>query len=57
LADKATFLTYALIPTSLCAALGLLARSLRRYRRVLLTAGAVALLCGTALALAVEVIA
>jgi hypothetical protein len=57
LADKATLLTYALIPTSLCAALGLLARPLRRYRRVLLTAGAVALLCGTAMALAVEVIA
>jgi len=57
LADKATLFTYALIPTSLCALLGILARPVRRYRRVLLAAGAAALYCGAVMALAVEVIA
>ena len=57
LADKATLLTYALIPTSLCALLGILARPVRRYRRALLGAGVAALYCGAVMALAVEVIA
>jgi len=57
LADKATLLTYALIPTSLCALLGILARPVRRYRRALLGAGTAALYCGAVMALAVEVIA
>lgn len=57
LADKATLLTYALILISLCALLGILAQPVRRYRRMLLAAGVVALVCGVAMALAVEVLA
>jgi hypothetical protein len=57
LADKATLLTYALFPTSLCALLSILARPVRRYRRVLLAGGLVALIVGTVMALVVEVLA
>jgi hypothetical protein len=57
LADKATLLAYALIPTSLCAFLGILAKPLRRCRRMLLAGGAVAGILGVAMALAVEVLA
>jgi hypothetical protein len=57
LADKATLLTYALIPTSLCALLSILARPARRYRRVLLAGGASALIVGAVLALVVEALA
>lgn len=57
LADKAALLTYALIPTSLCALLGILAQPVRRHRRRLLAVGALALICGAAMALVVEVLA
>ncbi len=57
LADKASRLAYALIPISLCAFLGILAQPLRRRRSWLLGAGLAALVCGSVMALAVEVIA
>jgi hypothetical protein len=57
LAHKALLLTYALIPTSLCALLGVLAQPLRRYRTVLLGSGVVALAVGAVMAVGVEVLA
>ena len=57
LARKATLLAFALIPASLCALLGILARPVRRYRRMLLAAGMVALISAAVMALAVEVLA
>ena len=57
LAQKALLLTFALIPTSLCALLGVLAQPLRRYRRQLLASGIVALAAGAAMAIGVEVLA
>ena len=57
LAQKALLLTFALIPTGLCALLGVLAQPLRRYRRQLLGSGIVALCAGVAMAVGVEVLA
>lgn len=57
LAQKATLLTLALIPTGLCALLGVLAQPLRRYRPVLLGSGVVALAVGVVMAIGVEVLA
>jgi hypothetical protein len=57
LAQKALLLTFALVPTSLCALLAVLAQPLRRYRRVLLGSGVVALAAGVAIAAGVEVFA
>ncbi len=57
LAQKALLLTLALIPTGLCALLGVLAQPLRRYRKVLLGSGVVALAVGVVMAIGVEVLA
>ena len=57
LADKAMLLACALIPIGLCAFLGILAVPVRRRRRMLLAGGVVVLICGAAMALAVEVLA
>ncbi len=57
LANKAVLLTYALLPTSLGALLGVLAQPLRRYRFHLLVAGTAAVALGVVVALAVEVTA
>ena len=53
-AHKAQLLTFALIPTSFSALLGVLAQPLKRRRTLLLRLGAVALGIGAILALAVE---
>lgn len=57
LAEKASFLTYALIPASLCALLGVLAKPLRRYRLPLLVAGVAALAGAVVIAVVVELAA
>ena len=57
LAQKALLLTYALIPTGLCALLGVLAQPLRRRRNALLGSGVVALAVGVVMAIGVEVLA
>jgi hypothetical protein len=57
LAQKALLLTLALIPTSLCALLGVLAQPLRRHRRALLGSGVVALAVGVVMAIGAEVLA
>jgi hypothetical protein len=57
LAHKAVLLTYALLPTSLGALLGVLAQPLRRYRTYLLGSGTAFVAAGGVVALAVEVLA
>jgi hypothetical protein len=57
LANKAVLLTYALLPTSFGALLGVLAQPLRRYRTWLLLGGSAATAGGVAMAIAVEVLA
>jgi hypothetical protein len=57
LADKAVRLTFALIPTGLCALLGVMAQPLRRYRRPLLASGAIALAVGLVMFVGIEVLA
>ncbi|MGD0862498.1 MAG: hypothetical protein ABSA21_07010 [Candidatus Limnocylindrales bacterium] len=57
LAQKAVLLTYALVPTSLCALLGVLAQPLRRDRGWLLSSGFAALLVGVVMAVGTEVLA
>ena len=57
LAHKALLLTLALLPTGLCALLGVMAQPLRRYRRWLLASGSVVLAAGVVMALGVEVLA
>jgi len=57
LAQKALLLTLALIPTSLCALLGVLAQPLRRHRQALLGSGVVALAVGVVMAIGVEALA
>ncbi len=57
LAQKALLLTLALIPTSLCALLGVLAQPLRRHRKALLGSGVVALAVGVVMAIGAEVLA
>jgi hypothetical protein len=57
LANKAQLMTFALIPTSIAAFLGVLSQPIRRRRVLLLRLGAAALAGGTAMALIVEVMA
>jgi hypothetical protein len=57
LAQKALLLTLALLPAGLCALLGVMAQPLRRYRRLLLASGSVALAAGVVMAFGVEVLA
>jgi len=57
LGDKASLLTYALIPLGLGAFLGILAQPLAGRRRTLLAAALIALACGSLVALIVEVAA
>jgi hypothetical protein len=57
LAHKAEMMTFALLPTSAAAFLGVLSQPFRRRRLLLLRLGAVALAGGAAMALIVEVLA
>jgi hypothetical protein len=57
LAHKAELLTFALIPTSFAAFLGVLAQPFRRRRTLLLMLGSLTLAGGAAMALIVEVVA
>jgi hypothetical protein len=57
LAHRAVLLTYALLPTSFGALLGVLAQPLRRYRRHLLSGGTAFVVAGMVVALGVEVLA